>query len=558
MTLGPISVSRSGVSVTLPAQAGVSGTVTAPNEAAAVAIAAALTWLGLTYAWGGGDANGPTKGVHDGGVADSFGDYNKIGFDCSGLCLYAYAQSGVQLDRPSATMLSEAPSTVPYSAAKPGDLLFWGNPVHHVSIYIGQIGSTAYMIEAPESGEFVRVAPVRIGGDFRGVAREPWVGANTMLVDFTKPIAPSALKAAGVTGILRYLAKQHGSTVVTPVTKAEIAGYHAAGIDVGIIYEDSSATWMAGGQPAGVQAGQWVAAQLVNLGLPTSTVVYYCADDPGISAAAVNSCLDGAASVRGRSTTGLYAFGPQLASAKSGGHAAWFWLCGSKSNEAPGYHLYQHNNNTVTIAGVVGDQDDALQTNWGQLGTGESDMQLTDLIGTNSSGQPITVQNVLDLMYNALADSSVAPNGQTLFDAVWEVRDDVKALPVAGVSSGSAVSPSVPVRIVGSAAKMNTQAITNGFTKRNLSAAEAAQPGSLFTVDDATWDYLEANTNNMLTMLSSGQSVTLSDAQVASISADVKASVAQAVASLPAGATPDQIAAATVAKLAVVRYGVVQ
>ena len=41
----------------------------------------------IPYVWGGGHggAPGPSGGVRDGGVADSYGDYKKTGVDCSGL-----------------------------------------------------------------------------------------------------------------------------------------------------------------------------------------------------------------------------------------------------------------------------------------------------------------------------------------------------------------------------------------------------------------------------------------------------------------------------------------
>jgi len=67
--------------------------------AAKTVIDAAMSQLGVPYAWGGGTAAGPSRGIHDGGVADAHGDYNKIGFDCSGLTLYAYAKIGISLCR---------------------------------------------------------------------------------------------------------------------------------------------------------------------------------------------------------------------------------------------------------------------------------------------------------------------------------------------------------------------------------------------------------------------------------------------------------------------------
>ena len=123
-------------------------------------IARALSKLGMPYAWGGGNASGATRGIRDGGVADRYGDYNKIGFDCSGLMIYAFA--GVRpLPHYSGYQYS-AGRRVPLSQMRRGDLLFWGGPggIHHVALYLGG----GQMVEAPQSGLRVRVAPVRFGG----------------------------------------------------------------------------------------------------------------------------------------------------------------------------------------------------------------------------------------------------------------------------------------------------------------------------------------------------------------------------------------------------------
>lgn len=168
---GRIHVTVQGNEVTLPPEAGVAGVVRAASPQVATAIAAGLSWLGITYSWGGGDANGPTKGVRDGGVADAHGDYNKVGFDCSGLTLYAYAQAGVRIIRPSDAQLTRAKLVVPFAQARAGDLLFWGT--HHVAMYLGQLGGQHLMLEAPQSGDVVKVSKVRTGGDFRGVGARP-------------------------------------------------------------------------------------------------------------------------------------------------------------------------------------------------------------------------------------------------------------------------------------------------------------------------------------------------------------------------------------------------
>lgn len=116
----------------------------------------ALSQLGVTYAWGGGDANGPTKGIRDGGVADSHGDYNKVGFDCSGLMIYAFAGVGKALPHYTGYQYTAGPQ-VPVADRKRGDMLFWPG---HVALYLGD----GKMVEAPQSGDVVKISPVRMAG----------------------------------------------------------------------------------------------------------------------------------------------------------------------------------------------------------------------------------------------------------------------------------------------------------------------------------------------------------------------------------------------------------
>jgi peptidoglycan DL-endopeptidase RipA len=122
----------------------------------------AMSQLGVRYSWGGGDAVGPTIGVRDGGVADTFGDYRKVGFDCSGLMIFAFSRAlGYALPHYSGFQYN-AGRRVPLAQKRPGDMLFWGTDgdVHHVALYIGG----EQMIEAPYSGAAVRVTSVRYDG----------------------------------------------------------------------------------------------------------------------------------------------------------------------------------------------------------------------------------------------------------------------------------------------------------------------------------------------------------------------------------------------------------
>lgn len=121
----------------------------------------ALNQLGVMYVWGGGNAYGPTQGIHDGGTADAYGDYNKVGFDCSGLMVYSFAAAGVSLPHYAAYQYTSGPR-VPLSAIQPGDMLFYSSDgsiagIHHVTMYVGD----GQMIEAYASGWPIRVTSVR-------------------------------------------------------------------------------------------------------------------------------------------------------------------------------------------------------------------------------------------------------------------------------------------------------------------------------------------------------------------------------------------------------------
>jgi peptidoglycan DL-endopeptidase RipA len=115
----------------------------------------AMSQIGVQYVWGGGNGGGPSTGI-----PDAFGSpLNRVGFDCSGLMLYAYNGVGVDLPRVSRNQF-HAGHKVPVSDLRPGDMVFFKNdgaPIHHVAMYIGD----GKMIEAPYTGASVRVVPLR-------------------------------------------------------------------------------------------------------------------------------------------------------------------------------------------------------------------------------------------------------------------------------------------------------------------------------------------------------------------------------------------------------------
>jgi hypothetical protein len=124
-------------------------------------VGVALSELGTPYAWGGGNAEGPTVGFCDGvnGYLDGVcqADHT-VGFDCSGLALYSWYQaSGGAISLPHQSRLqSEHGRHLERSELIPGDLLFFaepGGPIHHVGIYLGN----GAMIHAEHTGTVVRV-----------------------------------------------------------------------------------------------------------------------------------------------------------------------------------------------------------------------------------------------------------------------------------------------------------------------------------------------------------------------------------------------------------------
>ncbi|MEU2348158.1 NlpC/P60 family protein [Modestobacter sp. NPDC049651] len=121
------------------------------------AISAARRYLGTIYSWGGGSLSGPSMGW---GI-----DAGIVGFDCSGLTRYAYAQAGVSIPRNSSAQYRALPK-VTRADLQRGDLVFWAldtnDPatIHHVAIYLGD----GQILEAPESGRSIRVTSMRWGG----------------------------------------------------------------------------------------------------------------------------------------------------------------------------------------------------------------------------------------------------------------------------------------------------------------------------------------------------------------------------------------------------------
>jgi len=122
------------------------------NQAIEYVIKRAQSQIGVPYSWGGGNADGPSRGIDEGA--------GTVGLDCSGLILYAFAGAGIKLPHYSGSQYNMG-RKIPSSQMRRGDVIFYGpDGSQHVSLYLGN----NQMIEAPYTGATVRIAPVRTGG----------------------------------------------------------------------------------------------------------------------------------------------------------------------------------------------------------------------------------------------------------------------------------------------------------------------------------------------------------------------------------------------------------
>jgi len=139
--LAPLIAARNRLSAAQQAalrNTGVQGVFVAPPGVRGAAMTVALAQRGKPYVWA---AAGPNS------------------FDCSGLVIYSYAHAGMSGLPHSSSQLSTMGVAVSQANLEAGDLVFFGSPVHHVGIYVGN----GLMVDAPNFGTVVRVEPLFSG-----------------------------------------------------------------------------------------------------------------------------------------------------------------------------------------------------------------------------------------------------------------------------------------------------------------------------------------------------------------------------------------------------------
>jgi len=114
------------------------------SDQAAVAVRAAMAQIGKPYVWAGA---GPAS------------------YDCSGLTMSSWRQAGVVMAHSAADQYASF-KHVSVDQLQPGDLVFFGHPIHHVGMYVGN----GMMVHAPETGELVQVSSMS-RSDLAGAAR---------------------------------------------------------------------------------------------------------------------------------------------------------------------------------------------------------------------------------------------------------------------------------------------------------------------------------------------------------------------------------------------------
>jgi hypothetical protein len=132
-----------------------------------------------------------------------WGDEGPDTFDCSGLTQAAYESVGIQIPR---VARDQQAFTTRVDKPQFGDLVFFGQPAHHVGVYV----APGIMEDAPDVGK--KIGLEHIGNNFTNYGRVPGItwdgkttGAGTSIEPPLKDQTPIGSWAEGLTHVLAAL-----------------------------------------------------------------------------------------------------------------------------------------------------------------------------------------------------------------------------------------------------------------------------------------------------------------------------------------------------------------
>lgn len=246
-------------------------------------------------------------------------------------------------------------------------------------------------------------------------------------------IPGAAVRAAGHSFVVRY--------VGTPgrrknITAGEYRDLVAAGVTVWLVYENSTEDAM-GGFTGGAAAARAARADANAVGYPAGGPIFFCADRhlSQVEIPTGLAYLDGAASVLGKAAVGAYGFSEFINPARSGGHATFFWQCGSRSTVGSGVHLYQRNTGSTNVGGISCDVNDLLAPILGD------DVSFDDVIGTRPDGSPITAKDALVNVYLGALYGGGDSGPNAVYPSVNRILLRLEEAVIAGMYLGGSSTP---------------------------------------------------------------------------------------------------------------------